>query len=387
MRGLSRRHSATRLATLCLIIVGLFVPTLSVPASAQSGRSVQPSSRKQQTQVSFELLIVNRVPPLAAQRWGEIFRQAGATVRIRQALGNDRTEITESKRGSLRFVKATGLLEKDGSIIIENRRFRQSQAAALTEWIRELKTYGAQGNDEGKPGFGLTREQFDRVFRTLSGKVSSDPSGLELPAALAAVGLPASLPLRMTPAALDLLKRARARRPASDGLGRLSRGTVIAILLNDAGLGFRPGRTPEGALELRVSPLSKNTATWPIGWPLEKPPITSMPKFVEVIPVEFDNVPLVDVIHAISVQTDILILTDHRRIFEANVPLNKLKVNQDYRKMTWSGLLDRVTFPDLMRELLQDEAGTPFVLVTTRTVAQLNERASQRERLIQQKAK
>ena len=55
--------------------------------------------------------------------------------------------------------------------------------------------------------------------------------------------------------------------------------------------------------------------------------------------------------------------------------------------MTWSGLLDRVTFPHLMRELLQDEAGTPFVFVTTRTVAQLNERAKQVERLLDQKGK
>jgi hypothetical protein len=42
-------------------------------------------------------------------------------------------------------------------------------------------------------------------------------------------------------------------------------------------------------------------------------------------------------------------------------------------------LLDRVTFPHLMRELLQDEAGKPFIWVTTRTVKQLNERNRQRE--------
>jgi len=374
--------------TLAALIVSGVLLLINLSASAQQGGLVRtPSPRKQQTQVSFELLMVNRVPPLAAQRWGEIFRRAGATVRIRQALGNDRAEISESKRGSLRMVKATGLLDRDGSIIFENRRFRQSQAAALNEWIRELKTYGAQGDDVGKPGFGLTREQFDRVFRILAGKVTKDPAGLDLSAALAAIGLPDALPLRMTPAALDLLKSTNSRRPAPEGLAGLSRGTVIAILLNNARLGFRPGRSPEGTLELRVSPLDKDTAAWPIGWPLEKPPITSMPKFVEIIPIEFTNVALVDVVHAISVQTGIPILTDHRRIFEANIPLSKLKVNQDYRKMTWSGLLDRVTFPDLMRELLQDEAGTPFVFLTTRTVAQLNERASQRERLIEQKAK
>ena len=225
------------------------------------------------------------------------------------------------------------------------------------------------------------------MFQTLAARVGRNPAGLQLTEALAAVSVPAALPLRMTPAATELLKKDVSHRAAPDGLSGLSRGTVVALLLNGAGLGFRPGRTPEGELELRVSPLTNAAATWPIGWPLDRPPITSMPKFVEIVPVEFEDVALVDVIHAISVQTEMPILVDQRRAFEASIPLNELKVNQEYRKMTWSGLLDRVTFPKLMRELLQDEAGTPFVFVTTRTVAQMNERAKQVERLLDQKAK
>lgn len=370
-----------------LLLFPLVVLTCADVSAQFSGTTRSPSSRKLQTQISFELLTATRVPVLAAQQWGEIFRRVGATVRIRQAIISDRAEITETTRGSVRLVKAVGLLEQNGSIIFENRRFRQSQTASLGEWIRELKTYGAQGNDAGKPGFGLTRAQFDGVFRTLSRKVLQDPAGLDLPTALTKIDLPASLPLRMTPEALTLLKGSSTRRAAAEGLVGLSRGTVIAILLNDAGLGFRPGRTPEGNLELRVRPINKETAAWPIGWPLQKPPISSMPKLVQIVPVEFSDVPLVDVVHAISVQTEIPILTDYRRAFDANIPLSKLKVNQEYRKMTWSGLLDRVTFPHLMRELLQDEAGTPFVWVTTRTVAQMNERARQRDRLVEQKAK
>ena len=77
---------------------------------AQPGGTLESPSRKQQTQVSFELLMVDRVPPLAAQQWGEIFRRVGASVRIRQALSSDRTEVSETTRGSLRQVKATGLL-------------------------------------------------------------------------------------------------------------------------------------------------------------------------------------------------------------------------------------------------------------------------------------
>ncbi|NQV25891.1 MAG: hypothetical protein HQ518_16145 [Rhodopirellula sp.] len=382
------QRRTSRRSTITVLLLAVFSSFAASPLLAQSRTaSESPSQKKQLTQVSFELLIATRVPPLAAQQWGEIFRRAGADVRIRQARSSDRAAITESKRGSVRLVKATGLLNQDGSVLFENRRFQQSQTALLADWIRELKTYGAQGSDAGKPGFGLTREQFDQVFRILAGEVVRDPAGLELPAALATVSFPTSLPLRITPAAEELLKRSGAKRPAPEGLAGLSRGTVLAILLNEEGLGFRPGRTPEGSLELRVSPLDETESAWPIGWPLERPPVASMPKFVEAVPIEFDDVPLIDVIHAISVQTGISILTDHRRAIEANIQLSELKVNQEYRKMTWSGLLDRVTFPHLMRELLQDEAGTPFVFVTTRTVTQMNERARQVERLLDQKAK
>lgn len=372
-------------SVVCTIAAVTLMLLISDPVAGQIRDGGLATQRKLQTRVSFELLMATRVPPLAAQQWGEIFRRVGADVRIRQALSSDRTELTETRRGSVRLVKAVGLLERDGSIVIENRRFRQSQVPALAEWIRELKTYGAQGSDDGKPGFGLTGAQFDRVFRVLSGQVNTDPAGLDLARALAAVGLPASLPLRLTPAAQTHLATRPPERTAAEGLAGLSRGTVLAILLNDAGLAFRPGRTPDGSLELRVSPLSKSEAAWPVGWPLEKPPITSMPKLVEVVPVEFSKVPLADVVRAISVKTELPILTDHRRIQEAGISLDELKVDQEYRRMTWSGLLDRVTFPHLMRELLQDEAGTPFVFMTTRTVAQLNERARQRERMIEQK--
>lgn len=376
------RHTVATLLTFILLVLSLGAPSL-----AQTGRITSSSRSQLKTDVSFVLLVADRVPAQAAQQWGRIFDRAGARIRIRQALGNDRPEVTETRRGSWRYVKATGLLEKSGSIIFGNRRFQQSQAAALAEWIRELKIYGAQGNDEGKPGYGLTKVQFDRVFKSLEAKVQRDPAGQELYAALRTIALPASLPLRMTPAATDWLKKTGSRRKAQEGLAGLSRGVVLAIVLNNEGLGFRPGRTPEGRLELRVSPLSDKSSPWPVGWPLQRSPINSIPKFVEIVPVELTDVPLADVIVAISAKTEVPILIDQHRVRKANIQLDKLLVNQDYRKVTWSSLLNRVTFPSLMRELLEDESGTPFVWITTRTVSQLNERAKQRDRLFEQKAK
>ncbi len=345
------------------------------------GRVRQPSSSKTQippTDVSVELLSISTVSAVSAQQWGSTFAKLRVSVRIRTPVGDDRPEVTETRRGRTRYVRAIGELKRDGSIVFPGQRFRLSDPARLAEWIRELKTYGAQGSTEGKPGFGLSPQQFALVFAALETPVARSLEGLTLDRSLAGVGLPESLPLNLTVEAEEQLRSNPPPAPAPDGLAGMSRGAALGILLNSAGLGFRPGRTPRGTLELTIVPLG-DSAVWPIGWPLERAPLHTMPKLVEVIPVTLDEVPLTDVLTAASVKTGISILIDTHRIQAAGIQLERLRVTQAPKSMTWSGLLDRATFPDLMRELLQDEAGKPFIWVTTRSVKQLNERNRQRE--------
>ena len=115
-----------------------------------------------------------------------------------------------------------------------------------------------------------------------------------------------------------------------------SRGTALAILLNNAGLGFRPGRTPEGNLELLAISLSENKEVWPIGWPLTKGPINIVPKLVEIVPVELEDVPLNDVLMAASLATNIPIIVDNYRPQRAKINIDKLVVNQPLKRMSWS---------------------------------------------------
>jgi hypothetical protein len=362
--------------------VAVLLSSATTVALAQ-GRVRQPSSSgKTQippTDVSVVLLTTSTVSGVSAQQWGSTFAKLRVSVRIRPPVGDDRPEVTETRRGRTRYVSAVGELKRDGSIVFPGRRFRSSDAARLAEWIRELKTYGAQGSTDGKPGFGLSPQQFTQVFAALEAPVTRSLEGLTLDRSLAGVELPESLPLKLSVEAEEQLRSNPPPAPAPDGLAGMSRGAALGILLNSAGLGFHPGRTPRGTLELTIVPLGETAAVWPIGWPLERAPLHTMPKLVEVIPVTLDEVPLTDVLTAASVKTGISIQIDTHRIEAAGIQLERLKVSQPPKKMTWSGLLDRATFPHLMRELLQDEAGEPFIWVTTRTVKQLNDRNRQRE--------
>lgn len=360
----------------------LLLLVITVSGSAQERDPRSPSGRKTKsppTDVSVELLSSSTSSGLSAQRWGSVFAKLRVSVRIRRPLRDDQPDVTETQRGRTRYVVAVGSLERDGSIAFPGRRFRLSDTARLAEWIRELQTYGAQGSADGKPGFGLSPAQFTLVFAALEAPVPRSLEGLTLDRSLAGVELPRSLPLRLTAEAEELLRSNPPPAPAPDGFEGMSRGSALAILLNGAGLGFHPGRTPQGTLELTIVPLEESASVWPVGWPLERAPLHAMPKLVEVIPVELEDVPLTDVLTAASVKTGIPILVDTYRLEAARIRIDQLKVSQPLKKMTWSGLLDRATFPDLMRELLQDEHGRSFIWVTTRSVKQLNARNRQRE--------
>lgn len=383
-RGKNHRASLWLLAL-------LIVATSNFVAWAQfRGVKPVPDKAKQsapKTSISIDLLADRLASGINSQRWGSEFRKYGIAVRIRQPLLDDKPEVTERMRGRLRFVKAVGTLKRDGSIQFPDRTFRLRDSAKIKEWLTELTVYGAQGSVEGKPGFGLSKNQFAFVFRTLSEPTRQEFEGATFDEALQKLEMPQALPLRITANAELRLKQYPPETKMPAGLKGLSRGTVLGIVLNNAGLGIHPGRTPAGRLEIVATPLRNDAAKWPIGWPLSRAPLHIAPKIVEVVEVDLDDKPLLDVLTGVAAATKIPVLVDTWRIRQADIDLEEFRVTQAPKKMTWSGFLDRATFPKLMREIVVDENGKPFVWITTRTVKQLNERAKQRDAQFDAKGK
>lgn len=364
------------LIALPVLLVGI---ESSLAQQQKKGETKTDAPRALKTEVSFELISDRTSPALAAQRWGGEFQRLGVNARIRPGQGNEKPEIKEDKRGTLRFVTVIGRIDTNGSLVFPDRRFGLADGAKLGEWIQELTTFGAQGKADGKPGFGLSTTQFSQVFSELGATTKGEWEDLNFPTAIRHLDLPATLPLRFSASAQDHLEANTPTWKTPNSLSGFSKGTALAIILNNAGLGFQPGRTPEGTLELLATPLSEDKSAWPVGWPLTKGPIGVAPKLVEVVPVELEDVPLSDVITAATLATNLPIIVDMHRSSTEGIDLDKIIVNQPLKRMTWSGLLDRATFPKLMREQLTDEAGKPFVWITTRTTRQLNERLKQRE--------
>lgn len=319
------------------------------------------------TSVEFEILSSSPSAGLDAHHWTQALQKFGVRVRVRTPKLADELGVTEKVRGTLRWVTATGQLDTGGKLTFPNRSFTLRQSQEIKEWIDELKLYGAQGAPEGKPLWGLTYDQFDAVFQSLSLPVSEQVQGLTMHDALRKMPLPADMPVRFHSAAtkhLAALRPVGAVRPAVQGM---SAGSALAAVLANDGLGYRPLRTPAGTLELVVEPLTNLKQPWPIGWELPKDASRGKlaPGLFKMVPVGFNDIPLQDVLGAVSDVAGLPVVVNHYSAAQKGINLRETLVSYPQKRAAYIMVLGSVVRRSRLTEDLRvDERGQPFLYVT-----------------------
>lgn len=357
----------TRRLTIALAVLMNGLATCAVAQNfGTQNRSETRGTKTPKTIVRVELVTDPAGAGTVTVDWGRAFEKLGYNLRIRAAMTGDMLEVREQEQGSLRIVTAVGELERDGTITFSDRKYRLNQAAELGKWLRDLETFGAQGSPKGRPLWGLNEQQFEAVFTTLAEPFDvADAEGKTITSVVAGMSLPDELPIVWSTAAEDYIKRSRESFAVKRSAQKLSRGTTLAFLLRQHGLGMQPLRTPTGAIELVISPLGKGEEFWPIGWPPRTKEFDVAPHMFKPVPVELVEVPLLDVFEAIEERTELPILVDFPTIAAAKIDLAKIEVSYPNKQTTWNVLLKAITTPSrLTRSILVDEAGTPFVWVT-----------------------
>lgn len=350
----------------CLFAISLlFGLNQDLNAQLTVPKTSAPQGAPIKTTVSVTLLTEDTSSALYAQQWGRIFRDLNIPIRTRRAILDDKPAIEQDLRGTLREVRLTGTLNRNGEIEFPGRRFSRSEAARLKEWINELRTFGAQGSPDSKPLWGLSQEQFKTVFSELSQPAPVNVQGMTLKEAINKLDFPDSLPVRFDE---DAQKQFAGTMPAgtiSPDLGKLAKGTVLAIALKQFGLAFHPSRLPSGGLELQITPWDSTTQPWPIGWDLKESRLKTAPKFFELIPVEVTNVPLSDILPAASKASGLPIIVDEFDLAQNEVDLDKIRVSVSKKRTTWGILIrDAIGRDGLTRKLVIDERGQPFIWIT-----------------------
>ncbi|HEV7999583.1 MAG TPA: hypothetical protein VGP63_06875 [Planctomycetaceae bacterium] len=378
-----------RLPLLGLILAGLLLTGGSAPAQSQlyevkpsrndpnyrRRKPAQPQSDPNatppggiDTRISVELFGGDETAGFQSQRWVGAFEHAGVALQIRSQMPGDKLSIREKQHGKLREVFLVGRLETTGSLTFEGHVFKQNEATALSEWLSELKAYGAQGSPRGKALWGLSSDQFDALFRALASPVEQELADQPLEDALRGIGLSDRYPLRLSYAAKQIVAAAP-RSKSRLQLRGFSQGTALALLLSQYGLGFRPERTPAGKIELVAKPADDSESLWPTGWEhLEgaSSPVVIAPKLFQQTLVELKDQKLVDVLEAIGQKTNAPVLLDYAKIEGRGLDVGSVSVTVEKHRYAWATLLTRITSPSfLTTKICCDEAHKPFVWVTT----------------------
>jgi len=331
-------------------------------SSQEPRRSAVATDAPRVTIVEVKLLVGADGGALHAQQWSRLLEPLDIAIQIQRARGDDKPEVRERTVGTIRYVTATGSLERSGQIRFPGKQFDQGDGVRLREWIQELKTYGAQGTPEGQPQWGLTDEQFRKLYDSLRKPIEAEVQDLPLPDAIARLPLPAELRVRFRSEAGAAVRAQKTRQD----LRGFTAATGLAVILNDCGLGFRPERTPEGTIELVIELLGERRQLWSVGWPLQAQRLKAAPKLFALTPIELDDVPLLDVLTTVTELTGTPVLIDHYEIERARIDLSSLSVSVKRASTSWSLVLKNVVVPHkLSREIWQDESGRAFVWITT----------------------
>lgn len=354
-------------AAMCLMVL---LGTIAAEGQEKPGLKTKPKTGAKSGQVRSTMveivLLADGGGGLQAQQWQSALEPLDISISIRRGLEGEELETKEKIIGTLRKVTATGRLDRSGKIIFADRTFEPGDRQKIKEWIGTLQTYGAQGSPEGQPLWGLTEDQFTAIYESLTEPTKSDPRDQELEKAVQALPLPSQYAVRWSEAAKKRLARSPEKKIVRQSTQGFAAATALAVMLNDFGLGFRPNRTPSGDLELLIDVPETATDIWPVGWPLKLPRQKAAPKLFTLQQVFFDDVPLAELLGKAAQGAEIPILFDYAQLDLQGKDWTELQITYLPRQATWHTVLrDALNKGKLSFDLWQDEAGQPFLLVTT----------------------
>jgi hypothetical protein len=366
-------HSLSYAGLSALLVVGLTAPldaqlyrVLPDGQHRVTGPADSSTRNGGDTQINVEIFTGKEGVGYQAQRWQETLERAQIFASIRPSVPGDKISIRESKQGRLRQVYIVGRMDRDGSLVFPGRTFASSDSTALLEWINQVKVYGAQGDPKGSPVWGLSKEQFDDLYRALAAPVQQEVADLGFDEAIRGLGLPAEHPFQTSSSADQVLAGTRSRRVRLQLKG-FAQGTALAMLLSQYGLGFRPNRTPEGTIELLGVASDSSEHLWPVGWdpPEGSYPAKIAPKLFNQTMVELKEQKLMDVLEAIAEKTSTPIRIDFAQTEPRGLDLENVPVSVRRGRMTWSTLITRAVNPSFLSPKIRtDEANHPFVWIT-----------------------
>ncbi len=316
--------------------------------------------------VEIEIIMESRFPSTPQQKWATMLRQAGfSDVRFRSARQGDAGGIKRSgtEQSPIFYVKA--ILTSRDQLRFPGATFRITDRALIAKWVEKLAGDGIDGLTAKTGAFGLTSKQLLDLHKKLAVPISVKTQGRRC--GEVATEIARSL-------LVDVVVDATARQGmASDEvvaeeMTGVSGGTALAASLRPLGLVAVPNRQIGGKVRLTIKDARQAKESWPVGWPTEKPLLETLPEMFDFLNVEIENFKLSDALNAIQKRLKIPFLYDHNSMARHGVNPAEVMVTLPKGRSYYKRIIDRMLAqarPQLRSEIRTDEAGQPFLWITT----------------------
>ena len=304
---------------------------------------------------------------IKSQEWGRVFQELGYSVRFREPRGAEAPRVEDMDRTDFPATGVIAAMAVNGAIQIGNQQFNIDNPQPLAMALEEIRRYGANGPPESSPTWGLTDEQFKEVIQILGLPVENPVELQSSVLAIESIGLPGNMRMKFTDAARQ---QALSKRPESAletiELQGFTKGSAIAIVLAQYGLGFRPKYIAPGHYDIEIDRGDESTNLWPIGWR----PVDSfseiLPAYFKAIPLDVEDVEVNSLVGAIADKLAIPYFSSTYALTANSLDINSLKYTRRDDRISPARLLTAVGDKlELGFDVRVDEAGNMFLWVTT----------------------
>ncbi len=313
--------------------------------------------------VELEVFLDDRAPLTAAQEWGARLAQAGvAGLQIRGKQSGDVVGIERAGTKASPVYRVVGALDSNNELVLPGARFRLSETGRVAKWLNDLGRLGPPSERPAKVLFGLSARQLALARRELSPALGFSTAGMSAAAVVERIGAKLTSPLELAGGQREALEADK----VAEELGELSCGTALAAVLRPAGLCLVPRELNDERLRYEIVRSRPELEVWPVGWPLDKPERELVPTMYEFLNANVQGVAIPEVLKAVGGRLKMPVLMDRNAMARHGVEPEKAIIKVPKSRTTYSILLRKALFQArLKHEVRMDEAGTPFLWITT----------------------
>lgn len=316
--------------------------------------------------VELELMTEDGFPITGAQTWNQVLQDVGASrIRIRAAHSGERGGIEKRGSDSAPIYVVKGFLSAENTLRVPGATFRSTDRVRIKAWIEQLKADGIENLTAAKGAFGLTSKQLLDLHKHLAAPLTFSTKGERVLDVVQRIANGITVSVRIDDSAREAVY---GKEVVAEELTGMSSGTSLAAVLRPLGLVASPYRPSGSDAKILIVDARRADENWPVGWPAENSPSTTLPKLFEFLNVEIDGFALSDALSAIQKRINVPFLYDYNSLARHGVELDQIKVSIPKGRTYYKGVIDRMLLqatPRLRAELRVDEAGQPFLWITT----------------------